>query len=153
MTSNHSWHKFKSGSEIRGNADLLTDSFAERIGYVFAHWLADQLSTTPDKLKIAVGRDSRDSGPRLKEALIRGVTAADSDVFDCDLCTTPVMFMTTVAPETRAHGAIMVTGSHYASGKNGFKFHKNAKTKKYTQAYQVVGHGRITGLTTQKPRW
>ena len=36
-------------------------------------------------------------------------------------------------------------------GKNGFKFHKNAKTKKYTQAYQVVGHGRIEGLTTQKP--
>ncbi len=120
--STHSWQKFKSGSEIRGNANLLTDGFAERIGYVFAHWLAERLSTTPDKLKIAIGRDSRDSGLRLKEALIRGVTAADSDVFDCDLCTTPAMFMTTVAPETRAHGAIMVTASHYSSDKNGFKF-------------------------------
>jgi len=121
-TSTHSWQKFKSGSEIRGNADLLTDSFAERIGYVFAHWLAEQLVTTPDKLRIAVGRDSRSSGPRLKAALIRGITAADSDVFDCDLCTTPAMFITTVAPETRAHGAIMITASHYSSNKNGFKF-------------------------------
>lgn len=120
--STHSWQRFKSGSEIRGSAENLTDAFAERIGYVFAHWLAERLSVTPDKLKIAVGRDSRDSGPRLKAALIQGITAADSDVFDCDLCTTPAMFMTTVAPETRAHGAIMVTGSHYASDKNGFKF-------------------------------
>jgi len=118
----HSWQRFKSGSEIRGNAESLTDVFAERIGYVFAHWLAERLSTTPDKLKIAVGRDSRNSGPRLKSALIQGITAADSDVFDCDLCTPPAMFMTTVAPETRAHGAIMVTGSHYSSDKNGFKF-------------------------------
>ena len=120
--STHSWLKFLSGSEIRGNAELLTDDFAARIGYVFAHWLAERLSTTPDKLKIAVGRDSRSSGPRLKAALIRGITAADSDVFDCDLCTTPAMFMTTIAPETRTHAAIMITTSHYPGEKNGFKF-------------------------------
>ena len=96
--STHSWQKLKSGSEIRGDAALLTDEFAQRIGYAFAQWLADRLSTTPDKLAIAVGRDSRLSGPRLKTALIRGLTAADCDVFDCDLCTTPAMFMTTVAP-------------------------------------------------------
>ena len=120
--STHSWHKLKSGSEIRGDAALLTDDFAQRIGYAFAQWLADRLSTTSDKLAIAVGRDSRLSGPRLKSALIRGLTAADCDVFDCDLCTTPAMFMTTVAPETHTHGAIMITASHYPSDKNGFKF-------------------------------
>ena len=37
--------------------------------------------------------------------------------------------------------------------KNGFSFHQNAKTKKYTQAYQVVGNGKIVGLTTQKPNF
>ena len=120
--STHSWQKLKSGSEIRGDASLLTDEFAQRIGYAFAQWLADRLSTTSDKLAIAVGRDSRLSGPRLKTALIRGLTAADCDVFDCDLCTTPAMFMTTVVPETHTHGAIMITASHYPSDKNGFKF-------------------------------
>ena len=69
-----------------------------------------------------MGRDCRVSGPRLKSALIRGLTAADSDVLDCDLCTTPAMFMTTVAPETQASGAVMITASHYGADKNGFKF-------------------------------
>ncbi len=118
----HNWQKLISGAEIRGDALTLTDDFAARIGYVFAGWLAERLSTTPDKLRIAVGRDSRSSGLRLKNALIRGITSADSDVFDCDLCTTPAMFLTTIAPETRAHGAIMVTASHHPSHRNGFKF-------------------------------
>jgi len=121
-TSIHSWQKFRSGTDIRGTADLLTDDFAAKIGYVFAHWLAEKIGTTPDHVTIAVGRDSRHSGPRLKTAIIRGVTAADSDLIDCDLCTTPAMFMTTVTPATKANGAIMITASHYPSDKNGFKF-------------------------------
>ena len=116
------WLKLKSGSDIRGDETQLTDDFASRIGYVFALWLAKRKDTTPDKLTIAVGRDSRYSGPRLKKALIKGMTAADSDVLDCDLCTTPAMFMTTVNDETRADGAVMITASHHPPVKNGFKF-------------------------------
>ena len=121
-TTTHSWRKLQNGAEIRGSEALLTDEFARRIGYVFAQWLAERLGTTSDRLTLAVGRDSRHSGPRLKAALIRGMTAADCDVFDCDLCTTPAMYMATVAPETHANGAIMVTGSHYSFDRNGFKF-------------------------------
>ena len=121
-TTTHSWRKLQNGAEIRGSEALLTDEFARRIGYVFAQWLAERLGTTTDRLTLAVGRDSRHSGPRLKAALIRGMTAADCDVFDCDLCTTPAMYMATVAPETHANGAIMVTGSHYSFDRNGFKF-------------------------------
>lgn len=36
---------------------------------------------------------------------------------------------------------------------NGFSFGKNAKTKRYTQAYQVAGNGKIVRLTTQKPKF
>ena len=121
-TTTHSWRKLQNGAEIRGSEALLTDEFARRIGYVFAQWLAERLGTTTDRLTLAVGRDSRHSGPRLKAALIRGMTAADCDVFDCDLCTTPAMYMATVAPETHANGAIMVTGSYYSFDRNGFKF-------------------------------
>ena len=116
------WLKLRSGSDIRGNAELLTDEFAEKIGYVFAQWVARRYGTTTDKIKLAVGRDVRLSGLRLKEALIQGMKAADSDVLDCDLCTTPAMFMTCVEESTRANGAIMITASHHPSGKNGFKF-------------------------------
>jgi len=116
------WLKLKSGSDIRCDEEFLTDEIAEKLGYAFAVWLAKRQLTTPDKLKIAVGRDSRNSGPRLKAALIRGITAADSDVFDCGLCTTPAMFMTTIDEKTLADGAIMVTASHQPPEKNGFKF-------------------------------
>ena len=120
--TSHKWHRFASGLDIRAEADQLTDDFARRIGYVFAQYTAAQLNTTTDQLKIAVGHDSRASGPRLASALIGGLTDADCDVFDCGLCTTPAMHMTTISPQTRAHGAIMVTGSHYGANQNGFKF-------------------------------
>ncbi len=120
--SNRSWQKLASGTEIRADESLLTDASTARIGFAFAQWLAEKLSTTSDHLTISVGRDSRLSGPRLKTALIRGLTAADADVFDCDLCTTPALFMTTVSPETRANAAVMITASHHSGEKNGFKF-------------------------------
>ena len=123
MSSNLSdWLKLRSGSDIRGNADQLTDDFAERIGYVYAQWVARRYGTTSDKIKLAVGHDSRCSGPRLKEALIRGMKAADCDVLDCGLCTTPAMFMICVEESLRANGSIMITASHHPSEKNGFKF-------------------------------
>ena len=116
------WIRLKSGSDIRGDQSQLTDEFAEHLGYAFALWLAEKTGKTTDQLKIAVGRDSRNSGPRLKSALIRGITAADCDVFDCGLCITPAMFMTTVDTRTMADGAVMLTASHQTAEKNGFKF-------------------------------
>lgn len=123
MRSNlNDWLKLRSGSDIRGNADQLTNEFAEKIGFVFAQWVARRYGTTSDKIKIAVGHDSRVSGPRLKEGLIQGMKAADSDVLDCGLCTTPAMFMVCVDESTRANGSIMITASHHPAQKNGFKF-------------------------------
>ena len=116
------WMKLRSGSDIRGNEELLTDEFAEHIGYVFAQWIAKANGTTSDKVKLAVGHDPRPSADRLKDALIQGMKAADCDVLDCGLCTTPAMFMACVDDEIRANGAIMITASHQPSHKNGFKF-------------------------------
>ena len=116
------WLKLKSGSDIRGPEELLTDEFAARIGYAYACWLAQRTGTTPDHLKIAVGHDSRHSAQRLRKAIIRGITAADSDVLDCGLCAAPALFMTVMHEETRCSGAVMITASHHATGLNGFKF-------------------------------
>ena len=123
------WLKLKSGSDIRGEAIehdgvkvQMTDELAETASYVFACFLAEKLGKTPADLTIAVGRDSRLSGPRLATAAMRGLTNADCDVLDCGMCTTPAMFMTTVSPETNCDGAIMVTASHLPFNRNGFKF-------------------------------
>lgn len=123
MDSNSNrWQQLRSGSDIRCDAERLTDEFTAKLGYAFAQWTARRMGTTSDKLKLAVGHDARLSGPRLKDALITGMKAADSDVLDCGLCTTPAMFMICVDPSTRAHGAVMVTASHLSAEKNGFKF-------------------------------
>ncbi len=123
------WLKLKSGSDIRGEAIehdgisvQMTDELAETVSYVFAQFLAGKIGKTPAELTIAVGRDSRLSGPRLAAAAMRGLTNADCDVLDCGLCTTPAMFMTTVNPETHCDGAIMVTASHLPWTRNGLKF-------------------------------
>ena len=122
------WLKLKSGSDIRGEAIehdgievQMTDEMAEAVGFVFAGFLAERLGKTPAELTIAVGRDSRLSGPRLATAVMRGLTNADCDVLDCGLCTTPAMFMTTVNDKTRCDGAIMVTASHLPWTRNGLK--------------------------------
>lgn len=108
--------------DLRGPVGAFTDDFAARLGYAFALWLAQRRGTTPDTLKLAVGRDPRPSGARLQAAFTRGLTAADCDVVDCGLCTTPAMFRTTVDDAVGAQAAVMVTGSHRERDINGFKF-------------------------------
>ena len=121
-TDSTNWLKLRSGSEIRGPEQLLTDERAEKLGYAFATWLAERLNTTPDTLTLAVGRDMRPSGARIKAALTRGITAADSDVLDCGQCAAPALFMNVQGAPRSANGAVMVTATPSASGLNGFKF-------------------------------
>lgn len=116
------WLKLRSGSEIRGPEGLLTDERASKLGYAFACWLAEREGLAPEALKIAVGRDARPSGARIKAALIRGITAADSDVLDCGLCAAPALFRTVLPGDEGIHGAVMVTASNADAALNGFKF-------------------------------
>ena len=123
------WLKLKSGSDIRGEAIAhdgvevqMTAELVCTVSYVFACRLAEKLGKTPAELTIAVGRDSRLSGPELVSAAIEGLTSADCDVLDCGLCTTPAMFMTTVYEETACDGAVMITASHLPWTRNGIKF-------------------------------
>lgn len=115
------WQKLKTGSDVRSHETLLTDEVAEKIGFAFACLLAQKLRTSPDRLTIAVGRDARPSGRRIAAALIRGVTAADSDVLDGGLCAAPALFGRAAREEAPA-GAIMVTAGNDRADRNGFRF-------------------------------
>ena len=66
--------------------------------------------------------DSRLSGPEFKQCICEELLNLGCYVYDCGLCTTPAMFMTTVTGNYRCHGAIMVTGSHLPYYYNGLKF-------------------------------
>lgn len=128
-----SWVQLQNGSDIRGVALAgiadqpvnLTASHANSIGQAFAHWLSAKLSRPAAELKVAIGRDSRLSGPDLAQGLAEGLMANGVAVTDFGLASTPAMFMATVKPALDQEvfdGSVMITASHLPFNRNGFKF-------------------------------
>ena len=122
------WKKLQNGSDIRGVAlegiegqhVNLTPEAAGLIARAFAIWLAD--NTGKSKLTVAVGNDSRISGPALRSSVIDALTECGVSVVNCGLASTPAMFMTTVTEGYCYDGSIMLTASHLPFNRNGLKF-------------------------------
>lgn len=122
------YKKLQNGSDIRGVAMdgvagqgvNLTADVVERIGAAFVAYLQKRLCR--DKLHIALGRDSRLSGPELAEAFAKGVVTLGADVTQFGLASTPAMFMCTVDSAYAFDGAVMLTASHLPWNRNGLKF-------------------------------
>ena len=69
--------------------------------------------------KINLGRDTRLSSPRLRDALMRGLKASGCHVTDLGVVPTPVLYFSQF--HLKADGAVMITGSHNPAEFNGFK--------------------------------
>ncbi|MBW2456292.1 MAG: phosphomannomutase/phosphoglucomutase [Deltaproteobacteria bacterium] len=121
------WKRLQNGSDLRGvalegiagQAVNLTPEVATTLGRAFAQWLKAKRQQVGN---VAVGTDSRLSGPSLRQALIQGLTESGLDVIDCGLASTPAMFMTAIHPELNVDGAVMLTASHLPFNRNGMKF-------------------------------
>lgn len=107
---------------VPGEAVNLTSAIAQTLGKAFTHWLSTTLNKPAADLTLSIGRDSRLSGPALMEAVVEGITAMGSRVYDFGMASTPAMFMSTVHPELQCDGAIMMTASHLPFNRNGLKF-------------------------------
>jgi phosphomannomutase len=124
------WKKLQNGSDIRGIAIAgvpnehvnLTPAIASILGQAFVSWLAKKVHKSPPELAIAIGRDSRLSGPDLMQAVMAGINSVGSQVYDFAMASTPAMFMSTVTPGFNCDGAIMLTASHLPFNRNGLKF-------------------------------
>lgn len=118
--------KLKSGSDVRGTAigdgTVLTLEAVERLAAAFALLLAKRNGIPADAVTVAVGRDSRLSGPSLLAAACRGIAGTGAVAYDCGMCTTPSMFMAILEPGFTPTGSIMITASHHPWDKNGMKF-------------------------------
>lgn len=116
--------RLQNGSDIRGvalgDSPTLTAREVDALSRAFVSWVSRHSGAQIPKL--AVGMDSRLSGPALKQACTDAMRDAGAHVVDCGMASTPAMFMTTVAPETQCHGAVMITASHLPSDRNGLKF-------------------------------
>ncbi|MFH1456350.1 MAG: phosphomannomutase/phosphoglucomutase [archaeon] len=98
-------------NDIRGDAEKdLTSDVAFDIGRAMATYIKGQ---------IAVGMDCRESSPRLKGAVIKGILSTGYDVLDLGMVTSPQCYF--ASNKYKADGTIMITGSHCAKNMNGFK--------------------------------
>jgi len=122
-------YDLQNGSDIRGVALKdnkskknvnLTPEIAANIAAAFAEFLMEK--TNKDKLRIAIGRDSRITGKPILEYSAIHMKALGHEVFDCGIASTPSMFMTTQDEKMKADGGIMVTASHLPYERNGMKF-------------------------------
>jgi phosphomannomutase/phosphoglucomutase len=101
--------------DIRGIVDeSLTTDAAYRIGRALGAEAAAR-----GEQHIYVARDGRLSGPKLVEALSRGLLEAGRDVTDLGMVPTPVLYY--AAYELGSGSGIMVTGSHNPPEYNGLK--------------------------------
>ena len=120
------WMKLKSGSDVRGVAvgedAVLTPHVAQCLGMAFARFVAAKVGKPVTQVTIAIGRDSRISGPAIQQAAAEGVSKAGAAVMHFGMCTTPAMYMSIITPGFEPDGSIMVTASHHPYDKNGLKF-------------------------------
>src|SRR5512146_1804527 len=109
--------------DIRGivDADLTTEA-ARAIGVAYAANLVERGRTGA----VAVGRDNRPSGPRLRDALVDGLTSAGVDVVDIGVVPTPLNYW--CLHHLPVVGGIQITGSHNPPEYNGFKLSLGSAT-------------------------
>ena len=67
----------------------------------------------------SLGRDARESSPRFRDIMIRGLTETGCDVLDVGMIPTPVLYYTLFTQGVDC--GVMITGSHNPADQNGFK--------------------------------
>ena len=123
------YQNLQNGSDIRGVAlegvegqrVNLTEQACRDIGRGFALWLLRKLGSEK-AVRVAVGRDSRLSGPALCGWITEAMADTGVEVTDFGLASTPAMFMSTVTEGYLFDGAVVITASHLPFNRNGFKF-------------------------------
>ncbi|MHC4718515.1 MAG: phosphohexomutase domain-containing protein, partial [Planctomycetota bacterium] len=101
-------------SGVRGTVDdVLNAGVAEQFGRAFATMLGAGR-------RIALGRDTRASGPMLRDAVIAGLTAGGVSVVDLGVVSTPGVAL--MIKRLGADGGIVITASHNPLPYNGIKF-------------------------------
>ena len=102
--------------DIRGVVDAdLTVEAARAIGGAYAALMLERGVAG----EVAVGRDNRPSGDKLRDALVEGLTAAGVSVVDIGVVPTPVLYWS--LHHLPVIGGIQITGSHNPPEYNGFK--------------------------------
>lgn len=106
-------------SGMRGTVGgTLTPGVVVRMTAAFATWLKET-SPPGNALKVAFGRDSRPSGPFVRDAVLSTLHASGIETIDLDVVTTPSVAM--MVKHLGADAGIVATASHNPIEWNGIK--------------------------------
>jgi len=97
----------------------INEYFASVLAEAFVDFLSKKGRRKGRKIKVVVGRDSRNSSLTLSLALKNGIIAKGVDVIDIGMVTTPMFYFSVW--KYNFDGGIMVTASHNPPEFNGFK--------------------------------
>jgi phosphomannomutase len=107
-------------SGMRGTiGGTLTPPVVGRMAAAFAAWLVET-SPADRPLKLVIGRDSRPSGPWVRDAAVAAVIASGIEAVDLEIVTTPGVAM--MVKHLGADAGMVVTASHNPIEWNGLKF-------------------------------
>ncbi|HZI27377.1 MAG TPA: phosphomannomutase/phosphoglucomutase [Gemmatimonadaceae bacterium] len=128
--------------DIRGIVDHdLTTEAAVAIGRAYASLLVSRgINGT-----VAVGRDNRPSGGRLRDALVDGLTSAGASVVDIGVVPTPMLYWS--LHHLPVVGGIQITGSHNPPEYNGFKLcvgHESLHGEGIAELRHLIERGHFT---------
>jgi phosphoglucosamine mutase len=125
-TASASQHRKYFGTDgIRGHvgSDPLVPDFITRLGYAAGTVITHQA----EHPTFVIGRDTRQSGEMLQNALTEGLLASGANVIDLGVIPTPgVAFMVN---EMHAEAGVVISASHNPVNENGIKFFNQGALK------------------------
>ncbi|MDA8376908.1 MAG: phosphoglucosamine mutase [Planctomycetia bacterium] len=110
-------------SGVRGIiGDSLTVTTAMEFGQAFGELLKQTVvdDQSVESVKVAIGRDSRISGPMIQSAFSAGLMAVGVHVVDLGMTTTPSVAL--MGRFLKTDAAVVITASHNPAQYNGIKF-------------------------------
>jgi len=146
------------GTAVGENATL-TPHVAMCLGMAFAHYVSEKKKKPIAQVTIALGRDSRISGPALLQAAAEGVAKAGANALSFGMCSTPAMYMSIITPGFQPDASVMITASHHPYDKNGLKFFVKEGGLDGKQVGKLIEmastytpeQAEMTGTITEKP--
>jgi phosphomannomutase/phosphoglucomutase len=100
--------------DVRGKASAFSDPLLQALGQAIG---SEALREGP--AAVVVGSDARDSSPRMREAIVKGLLETGCDVVDIGTVATPMAYF--AAQHLETENAVMITGSHSPADINGAK--------------------------------
>jgi phosphoglucosamine mutase len=97
----------------------LDDATLERVGSALGQHLAEQSATSKGERRVLIGRDTRESGPRIAELIARGLASAGAEPISAGVITTPGVAW--LVSREGFSGGVVISASHNPYHDNGVK--------------------------------